>query len=116
MTDDVQIQRLRIRAHEHTDLCYGRYEPCGEHHMHDMTCGNYPLLCGTREDEDLVRMFVAFDAMAARVTDLATAARDLVDAAAHCRMCRECGDGPCCGDCQAEAVSARMESLLGTTP
>jgi hypothetical protein len=35
--------------HKHTDHCYGRYEPCGEHHVHDMHCGGSPLICRQRE-------------------------------------------------------------------
>lgn len=32
--------------------CYStRYEACGEHHMHDMKCGEYPRWCSRRESE-----------------------------------------------------------------
>ena len=35
--------------HKHEDRCYGPYEPCGEHHVHDMKCGGRSLLCRRRE-------------------------------------------------------------------
>lgn len=32
--------------------CYSSmYEPCGEHHAHDMTCGSYPRYCRRSESE-----------------------------------------------------------------
>jgi len=53
LTDD-QWRDLLRRAHVHHDGCYGRYEPCGEHHAHDDECGARPLCCGLREDAPLV--------------------------------------------------------------
>lgn len=55
MTDEI-LKRLQRRAHVHSDRCYGRYEPCGEHHVHDYSCGGRPLYCGTAEDTDLVAL------------------------------------------------------------
>ena len=34
--------------------CYGRYETCGEHHMHDARCGSRDLICGRSDDEDSI--------------------------------------------------------------
>lgn len=48
-----RLRRLANRAHVHADRCFGRYEPCGEHHMHDDTCGARPCVCGIAEDADL---------------------------------------------------------------
>lgn len=53
LTDD-QWRELLRRAHVHHAGCYGRYEPCGEHHAHDDRCGGRPLVCGQRQDELLV--------------------------------------------------------------
>lgn len=46
-------------------------------------------------------------------TRMIDAAADLADAAEHCRMCRECGDGPCCSECRNEAAVARVRELMG---
>lgn len=43
--------------------------------------------------------------------ELKEAARALVDCATHCRMCRECGDGPCCSECGSEAACERIADL-----
>jgi hypothetical protein len=57
-----QLARLRHRAHVHDAYwCYGRYEPCGEHHVHDDTCGGRSLLCRIREDKDLVALVEEYD-------------------------------------------------------
>lgn len=63
MTKEI-LKRLRNRAHVHIDDCYGRYQPCGEHHMHDAMCGSRPLRCGQREDEDLVALLKEYDRLA----------------------------------------------------
>lgn len=47
------------------------------------------------------------------VPSLAIAACRLADAADHCRMCRECGDGPCCNDCDVEAATVAVRALAG---
>ena len=60
MTPD-QLQHLRRRAHIHSDRCYGNYEPCGEHHAHDNTCGSRSLICFTREDRDLCALIEDYD-------------------------------------------------------
>lgn len=46
--------------------CYSStYEPCGEHHMHDMTCGGYDRWCRKEESgpaiDALHAAIVAFD-------------------------------------------------------
>jgi hypothetical protein len=56
-----QLTRLRQRAHVHTENCYGAYAPCGEHHMHDATCGSRPCICRMQEDPDLVELLAAYD-------------------------------------------------------
>lgn len=40
---------VREHYHRHTDRCWGAYEPCGEHHMHDDKCGSRRLICRKRE-------------------------------------------------------------------
>jgi hypothetical protein len=55
------LARLRRRAHVHEDRCFGRYEPCGEHHVHDGTCGSRPLICRTLEDADLRVLLAEYD-------------------------------------------------------
>lgn len=59
---DAQLRRLRDRAHTHDRHCYGAYETCGEHHLHDDKCGGRPLICGQREDRDLLALLEAYDA------------------------------------------------------
>ena len=34
MTEERLARIAARRAHRHTVLCYGSYEPCGEHHVH----------------------------------------------------------------------------------
>ena len=51
----------------HSEHCYGRYEPCGEHHMHDSTCGSCPLVCGRREDADLVLLLDVYVRLCAEI-------------------------------------------------
>lgn len=64
MLTDAEIKRLRARAHVHDDdYCYGQYETCGEHHLHDDKCGGRSLLCRQREDKDLVSLLAEFDRM-----------------------------------------------------
>lgn len=60
LTENI-LRRLRRRAHVHTDRCYGRYEPCGEHHAHDMKCGGRPLICGTPSDADLLLLLTEYE-------------------------------------------------------
>lgn len=43
---------------------------------------------------------------------LRDAAQALADSANHCRICRECGDGPCCSDCGSEIASDRVGQLI----
>jgi hypothetical protein len=63
MIEDV-IKRLRRRAHVHdVYYCYGTYEPCGEHHVHDDKCGGRDLVCRMSEDKDLVELLAEFDRM-----------------------------------------------------
>lgn len=64
------IDRLRRGAHVHSDFCFDGYQPCGEHHVHDNTCGSRPLLCRQREDKDLVEVLAAVDAVIARNLEL----------------------------------------------
>lgn len=45
-------------------------------------------------------------------TEERDAARALIDAASHCRMCRECGDGPCCSNCGVEQATQELEAQL----
>jgi len=61
------LDSLNRRAHVHTNNCYGQYRPCGEHHAHDMQCGDKPLLCGRREEPELVIVLQEFQ----RLLDLA---------------------------------------------
>ena len=58
---EAEIKKLRVRAHEHSEHCYGRYESCGEHHAHDDMCGGRSLVCQWREDKDLVQLLAEFD-------------------------------------------------------
>lgn len=78
MTPD-QMRRLRFRAHVHVGTsdgrpqppgsCYGRYEPCGEHHVHDDRCGGRDLVCGHghREDSDLAALLSSYDKLQSRL-------------------------------------------------
>jgi hypothetical protein len=50
----IAVDKLRRRAHVHTDGCYGAYEPCGEHHVHDMKCGGRSLWCRLGNEPELV--------------------------------------------------------------
>lgn len=43
---------------------------------------------------------------------LADAAKTLADASDHCRLCSDCGDGPCCAECGAEAAANAVDELL----
>lgn len=70
---DDALARLRWRAHIHVGdasggeqprgSCYGQYETCGEHHMHDATCGSRVLICGQLEDKDAVALVEYIDAL-----------------------------------------------------
>jgi hypothetical protein len=64
---DDALARLRYRAHRHVGdasgrprppgpTCYGSYEPCGEHHAHDETCGSRYLICRRPDDPDAVAL------------------------------------------------------------
>ena len=64
---DDALARLRYRAHRHVGVssglkrepgptCYGDYETCGEHHMHDATCGSRTLICRRPDDPDAVAL------------------------------------------------------------
>jgi hypothetical protein len=66
---DEQLQALRRRAHQHTSRCYGRYEPCGEHHAHDDKCGDRPLVCGQREEPELAMMLDEIDSLRVALKD-----------------------------------------------
>lgn len=70
MITDKQLQALRRRAHLHSDRCYGMYQVCGEHHMHDATCGSRSLICGQREEPDLALLLDEMDRLRA-ITDAA---------------------------------------------
>lgn len=72
-----QLARLRRRAHVHEDRCFGRYEPCGEHHVHDDTCGACPLICRTSEDADLRALIAEYDRLREAVSGLRTVATGL---------------------------------------
>jgi hypothetical protein len=47
--------------------CYSSmYEPCGEHHAHDMNCGSYPRQCWKQESSDEInRLHDALEALTA---------------------------------------------------
>lgn len=60
MISESAITRLRRRAHVHGDTCYGRGEYCGEHHAHDTHCFSRPIVCGLREDLDLIALLAAY--------------------------------------------------------
>lgn len=72
-----QMNRLRWRAHVHIGTgdgkeqppgtCYGSYETCGEHHVHDDRCGGRSLVCGVREDKDLAALLSSYDKLQAKV-------------------------------------------------
>ena len=61
MTEERLARIAARRAHRHTVLCYGSYEPCGEHHVHsgppndppERWCGGRNLHCDLRYDEDI---------------------------------------------------------------
>lgn len=61
MTEERLARIAARRAHKHTVLCYGSYEPCGEHHVHtgppndppERWCGGRNLDCNLRYDEDI---------------------------------------------------------------
>jgi hypothetical protein len=61
------LKNLKRRAHVHTDICYGSYRPCGEHHAHDMQCGGKPLWCREREEPELIILLEEYQ----RLLDLA---------------------------------------------
>ncbi len=63
-----------------------------EHVEHVLVCEHNPLV-----------------GEAARLRVIATR---IADAAAHCRSCRDCGDGPCCTRCDVEAASAALVETL----
>ncbi len=46
------------------------------------------------------------------LAELRVAAKTLSDASTHCRSCRDCGDGPCCDECGAEAASTAVDRLM----
>lgn len=81
-----QEKSIRRRAHVHKgsfggeeqsrDTCHGAYETCGEHHVHSNSCGNRPLVCGLREDLDLIAFVNAYDALVAAVSHLKHDPRD----------------------------------------
>ena len=45
-----------------------------------------------------------------RTDRLLLAAQRLIDATRHCRSCRDCGDGPCCGNCDVQAATDAITS------
>jgi hypothetical protein len=58
------LARLRRAVHVHVgdgsggpqphSSCYGSYETCGEHHVHDERCGGRRLVCGRKQDRDAI--------------------------------------------------------------
>ena len=77
--DDDDLRQLLLRAHVHDDYCYGRYEPCGEHHAHDNTCGARSLICRRREDPDAALYFaVITELLSRRAHDPTTKERDVL--------------------------------------
>ena len=64
-TDD-DLRRLLLRTHVHDDYCYGRYEPCGEHHVHDNSCGARPLICRREADPDAASYFAVISELLKR--------------------------------------------------
>lgn len=47
--------------------------------------------------------------VAEHVEPLRKRATRLAAATVHCRVCRDCGDGPCCSSCDVEAACAALE-------
>jgi len=45
---------------------------------------------------------------------LQAAARTLADAASHCSMCRDCGEGPCCNACGLDVATEELGKLLAS--
>ena len=77
--NDDDLRRLLICTHVHDDFCYGRYEPCGEHHVHDNTCGARSLICRHREGPDAAAYFaVISELLARRAHDPTTKERDVL--------------------------------------
>lgn len=61
---DKAIERLRRRAHVHTDACYDPLTfNCADHHRHDAGCYERRLWCRFGEEPDLVVLFQEFDRM-----------------------------------------------------
>jgi hypothetical protein len=90
MITDEQLQTLRRRAHQHTSSCYGRYEPCGEHHAHDDKCGGRSRVCGQREEPELVMLLDEINSLRAsyrereRLHEVSKAAKELSCKLARC--------------------------------
>ena len=70
ITDD-DLNSLFSRVHVHDDHCLGPYDPCGEHHRHDDTCGSYRRICGKIEDQNLFLAIVELRDRRARDRSLA---------------------------------------------
>lgn len=104
MITDSQMRAVRAEAHEHTDRCFGRYEPCGEHHMHDDTCGSRPCLCRKRETPELVALLADYDEGRARLVAM-TAARDEACEELNSKTPCFCDRSGRCHDC---AVRVRL--------
>jgi formate-dependent nitrite reductase cytochrome c552 subunit len=92
------VERVRRRAHVHTDRCYGPYEPCGEHHAHDATCGCRPLCCRLANEPDLVEVIAALDEVTA---ELAREQKDHLDAIDRCSKAAD----------EADASAAEVQML-----
>ena len=109
--EDDALKRVRARAHVHKGdgsgrpqplgSCYGEYETCGEHHAHDDTCGGRALICGRKEDRDLVAIVALVDRLQAQLKS-AVEARVLVNGSDGTipQPCEVCGGSKrVCGRC-----------------
>lgn len=77
--DDEDLRRLLLRTHVHDDHCYGTYEPCGEHHAHDKSCGARPLICRRDADPDAALYFVVIsELLSRRAIDLTNKEREVL--------------------------------------